>query len=446
MMVDSLYYPYYYKFNITLPLGSTKYHGFAEKGTKFAWTFHVSKYLRINFTVDYLYFSANNYAKCHASRLILVDHLKKFTFCGIHSQIIFLFSGNYHMGSASTYPFVTYDLLIKYSVFDSNNVILWTRTDINSPLIHTLFLESREDLHNFHIIVHKFKSMNLLIARNLLKKYSIIEVYDGPGTISTKLNYYFLYSNIYVIKSSAFQILILIQCKTFLMSVPFLPMTYQSYDPMFQMVEPRKYLNISFPHDKMCDQSTFCSLELRTIPNFYVKIETKYFIYESYYNSSNCIYGGLAAYDKLFLTSHELTTMCRTQDYSFIHRNIYSSSDKLLLIFYFYREYIKLLNIKLHVSTTKCRRIFIDACKEKEQFTSISYDGPIPIREVVCTIYQPVHKLKYPRRGSHCFIALSAFIPSTKNLEAKVHWNVTGFLRTFQHKNVDLLNLTRKYK
>ena len=143
------------------------------------------------------------------------------------------------------------------------------------------------------------------------------------------------------------------------------------------------------------------------------------------------------------LTAYELTTMCKSQDFSFIHRNIYSSSDKLLLIFYFYKEYIKLLNIKLHISITKCRRIVINACKVKEQFTRISYDGPIPIMDVVCTIYQPVHTLKNPR--SHCMIALFAFIPSTKNLEAKVHWNVTGFFRTFRHKNLGLSNMTRKY-
>ena len=429
-------------FNITSPLGMTRCHGFSQEPQNFYWRIEVSNYLKINFTVQYLYLSANSYHKCDVSRLWLFDPFKIFKYCGIHSQIIFIFSGQLHTGQMDLFVFVSYDLLMEYSVMDTFKVVLlWTVSSLYKPILHSLLLPNRKLFLTYLIQVSKFQCIDL----HVMAFDQVLEIFDGPGIYSSKLTSLLMHINTGHYKSSTFQIYILVQTKG-----NHLKFSYRSVisDQIFDLhiVEPGKVSTINFPHGKMCIESHFCFIKVSTNSGFYIKLETKYFIYKGYY-SSNCSYGGLAAYESINSMYIELATLCITQDNSYIHRHIYSSSNSILLSLYFYKQYMKLLDIQLDISTTKCKRLILNACERRpdNMFSKYLPDAqPVYSYEIIQIVYVEKESVKEPNEITQCSALRIRFLPLSADLVTKIHWNITGFLRTFHHRNVSSEFLDRK--
>ena len=160
-----------------------------------------------------------------------------------------------------------------------------------------------------------------------------------------------------IYKSSTFQMIACLLKSSYLtMELSFVQ---KSNNVLSQFLKPSSKSTIYYPQEPSCYHFTICILQLNTSHGFFIKVETKSFIYQGY-NSSECAFGGLAAYDYINGTHEELIHFCTTQDSSRQHRNVYSSSNTLILILYSYNYYLKLLKINLSASTTKCKKITID--------------------------------------------------------------------------------------
>ena len=77
-------------------------------------------------------------------------------------------------------------------------------------------------------------------------------------------------------------------------------------------------------------------------------------------NNIHCKYAGLSVYESVNNFHQEISLLCHSSE-RYKHRNIYSNTSYVLLVFYMYPEYSK-FNIGLSLSGTSCNIVTLNAC------------------------------------------------------------------------------------
>ena len=373
--------------NTMLPTGLAKFGWLTSISICLFWQFHVDKYLKINFTVEYLHISSNDYEKCYTDSLIITDrkkpniscsayipkdeHIKirELHFCGKHSDILFFFRGLYQIGRIWSEPLKQQYISMRYSVMDSLNISMWTNQNyLVQPQRHILVLQDKKILASYHIQVSKLHIVQLQIKTVNV----IVEIYDGPGVLSPKLNKGLTTSA--VLLSTTFQVYLFLKTgeKTLPSSPKYIGLLITSvtrHDHQeFINLDPGRHSIVKYPNPK-CIFSTFCSTFITANLNSFINATTASFVYNGH-NSITCSIGGVTVFDFVNGTYKEMTTICTNQGINYVHRNIYSSTSTAILLFYFYQGYSSGMKVELNVSTTKCRKIIVDACQNNYDVSS----------------------------------------------------------------------------
>ena len=441
---------------------------FSASCTCVYWTFHVNIYLKINFTVEYLHILSHNFEKCPQERFTLTDATKPydfccfydcnkppvqsrtFIFCGKHSDMLFYFKGQYQIGSIWSGLPRYYYISMRYSVMDSLNISMWTNQNyLVQPQRYILLLPDEKILASYHIQVSKLHIVQLHVQTVNIT----VEIYDGPGILSPKLNKDLTTSA--VLLSTTFQVYLFLETQEeTLKSNPknislFISSVTRHDHQEFINLDPSRHSIVKYPHPNLCNFSTFCSIFITADLHSFINITTTSFMHSGY-NSFTCSFGGLSVFDFVNGTYKEITTICKNQDKNYLHRNIYSSTSTAILTFFSSQRYGNRMEVELNVSTTKCKRIVVDACQNNGlssfdiMFKNVTQQPRIQSKKdhggnkkaaINCKIIQVVQKgetkipdsLNYKYQGNtSCTTRVFPTLDTRQNVNITL--SVTGFL------------------
>ena len=432
----------FYKYETTLPIMTLRPHGYHPFGQITEWRFTLTKYLRMNLTVEYLLIHPSNLIRC-LSHLGVYDKNKRLKYCGRHSQIIFYSLGQKPAGNLVIHLFVTYDILIRYMVIDSiPSIQLWTDKKFYSmksqiyPMIllkNTLLHQFDNTVVSFHIQVSKLE----IIILHVKSVQDVSEIYDGPGVFSPILKHFQLNTFRTVYRSTTFQILLFHQNENKTSTTHDFNITSNKClnKTMLKLrtMEPGTFTTIIYPQQKLCGFETVCVLRIETSYELHIKIKTKGFIYKGH-NSSSCSFGGFAVYDYIHEEYREERPICTTQDNSNIHRNMYSSSNELMMVFYLFKQYIDLLFMSFLVSTTKCQIIIRNVCEFSKTYLTFEHlsDKNFNRSTEIAINYDAFNKtcqiiqlLKMDMKTQDCSMNVLSMLKTTAEMSITVHLNVT---------------------
>ena len=359
------------------------------------------------------------------------------------------------MGSFQSDFFVTYDISMKYSVMDSEpKMKLWTHQDNpkmkiqhnyvkpslneiwtityqrdmsvktvegvknnNIPVAHVKhILEFPNDFLaiNFHI---KVKRTELIYIE--MKTHNTLNIFDGPGIFSPKARQVIRNGSRVLYQSTTFQVVCFMKMNVLgTIRFVFAALKLDGHNLRVSSTE-----NIHYPKNSICNNYYICILTLSTKSDRYLKLEIQHFIFRGPL-SSECVFGGYFAYDNFPDKEIYNTHNCITQDDNYIHRNIYSETNDLVLVLFHYKEYSKHIDMKLKATTSKCLRLTVNICKESNFNINLN-----TIQD--CLVVQPYSSSLNQAR---CDTLLHPVLEKTvKHKIVTTFSHLEGFLRTF-HK------------
>ena len=260
----------FYKYKTTLPIMTLRPHGYHPFEQLTEWRFTLTKYLRMNLTVEYLLIHPSNLIRC-LSHLHVYDKNKRLKYCGRHSQFIFYSLGQKPGGDFVIHSFVTYDILMRYMVIDSiPSIQLWTNEKYSTfyskkskvyPMIllkNTLLHQFGNTVVSFHIQVSKLE----IIILHVNSVQDVSEIYDGPGVFSPILNHFQLNTFRAVYRSTTFQILLFHQNENKTSTTHDFNITSNEClnKTMLKLrtMEPGTFTTIIYPQQKLCGFETLC--------------------------------------------------------------------------------------------------------------------------------------------------------------------------------------------
>ncbi len=130
---------------------------------------------------------------------------------------------------------------------------------------------------------------------------------------------------------------------------------------------------------------------------------------------SSCVYAGLAAFTTTNKTYHEdISTICKTNADDTVFSSLFSTSDKMLIIVYFYPRYAE-HNVSFEMSGTKCVPLKVNMCYLPFNESLFLTEIILPVLENPCVVLQ----LRYGIENTDLFTFQPKFIesPSYGNIE-----------------------------
>ena len=445
---------------IMLPLGwvrdyrespsITKIHPPRRK-TKNKRIFTLHEKLRLNLTFLHIHFGFRHLHTCTVGEVRVVSHSKNkqvFRYCGIYSNmILYPQDRNVSIFSPTTGYFEysmtgIVNVTIFFSVIDAQRIVTLQR--------HILF--STNLLWNLYLVPEDIRVMKFALKS---KKYQhfiitftndselVIELYDGPGTHSPNI-----FKNNYETQvTSTFQSIIYL----------WIPSTKRlNTECGFQFVTESSnvrmniQLNDSLPHI-ISHAST--KYEVWKILSYYnVNLTIINLTYKGY-NDPLCTIAGITVYSFNKDSYTEIKTECNFFYHPYSkYRDIYSKSNKTLIVLYSYKEYGN-FSLAMQFSTTKCQPVKINTCalsylckfqnnamcrEHREQikslnlnYTQISTDFPISVNPGQCFIFQMVavaDRLSVPGLGHECKISFHHI--NILNRKFDIHFNIKAAIES----------------
>ncbi len=405
----------------------------------FLWHFNLSNALALNLSISHMYLSSK---MCHLAVLKIASN-DLFEYCGSNSHIIHYSTTSRVQVMLSVYHFVSFEVSATYSVVDSK--ILQTGKSHKSPtwqqkqgfFSKETFIKFTNSflLHAYQIVVEKFSAIKLVLKP---ENNANFEVFDGPGVLSTAINPQYV-QGFHIYTTSTFQCLIhRLEPKTKMSQQYFFE--YSNQQVSTKLVNAMNSVHISDTEQHRKAGNHVFSFE--TIFSLNLKMVLLHFTFEGQI-SSQCSFGGLAIYHNINGSSNELSTLCRMQDSTYKHRTLYSSSNFVLVVYYFYQPYMNVLTFCMCLSTSKCKAVMVNACDKRgitvnfifhmkvffEYTSSAGLTVDVPGEN--CVVLQLFKETSQQRED--CLLNIMAFVPKGGK---SVHHNVTGFFTSFHRKTV----------
>ena len=195
------------------------------------------------------------------------------------------------------------------------------------------------------------KYQNIILISTLPPDF--IEVYDGPGTLSPVIpnNKKSIY------KTSTFQCLVHIwqfyskNLKNFSKSLK-MSIQQSKIKDYYKM-----HSNSSINLIHLIDRSKLLMAE---VDNSFIKLTINKLKYNSY-NNPLCTFGGITTFTLINDSFTKVSSNCISYDGFYRYRNMYSTSNKFLIVLYSYKVYGS-LKINMTLSTTNCKAVTINTC------------------------------------------------------------------------------------
>ncbi len=365
---------------------NTKKNGYLLVHT---WLFKLDPQLRLNMTFLSIKFCVKNLHTCSIGYISiqnskLKDQDLEEKLCGFLSYVV---SYPYFQNVGillAVKPLVTFHTHIMYSVINANQIIsLVTHTRYKpAPEWRFLLIKTKLVCEKYHIQQEK---VHLLHITDLVKA-CWMEIFDGPGTLSPKLKTTSQSGdqNIYI--TSSFQCFVFLCCSGVLSDI------YWKSSFVFEAKQKRIDQHVFVTRVEYMEQQRRLAsrwsvhvTKVTTIEQSIISITTNYLI-STHSRNELCTFAGLSAHEGHNNPQGLITTICFQYSLLFAHRNIYSTSNSMLLILHSYQEYGS-QNVSLTLSRTTCKVQKINACLKKAATV-------LPLSSDSCVILQMQNHMK----------------------------------------------------
>ena len=367
------------------------------------WNFVLHKYLRLNITFQYISIYIYHDSSCYLGHVVVKSfsrntNASKVQYCGTQSLLVaYPAYRNVEIILAFSIH-VSYEILLSYSVIDLNRVV--SINEMNSSQFterqYTLLkpnwilfiVKTNIYIYNFQLTVNKFQNLIITLMNYFNQRQYIVEIYDGPGTLSKKLKSEIINDRVkqeMYLTSSFHCVLFLYHINPTDLLILNKLILYFARNVIFSKtlnLLPCTSLIQTYPSKECNAWKQVCLITVKTGEGYKINI-TMYNLTHNYERNSLCKIGGLTVYNILQKTDEEISTVCVSHTGVYKYRNIYSTTPTILIVIYVYIPHGK-LNVTLGISTTKCKVVPRHACKRWN----------FAFADRNCVIYQIAHHVK----------------------------------------------------
>ena len=307
-----------------------------------AYQFNLDNLLKLNITFDYIKIFSKIYYpdECYLGHLSLKNSNittdgSKLKYCGRHSLMMCYPPYEKINISLSIRQYIFFDLKFSFSIIDQNNIVSCSVDRIK--LIKPNLIQTIKYIQEFHLSTDKHK----ILVMYLHTKLNSVEIYDGPGTLSNKLQEKGYGKSYYKYVTTYFQCVIYIydwneNNSIFKESVTYF--TRKLISPEVISINFTQVLKFLFPNYLCFQDRKLCLLQVSTLPSHGINI-TINSINHTHNNNDLCTYSGIAAYIMNNHSNKEISTECKSKTNFYKYRNIYTNTSTILVVIYSFFEY-----------------------------------------------------------------------------------------------------------
>ena len=227
------------------------------------------------------------------------------------------------------------------------------------------FPETATFFYRFTVNVEFFQIIKFTL---LSKMKRLIDIYDGPGILCSKV----IPSSNTNVKvtyiTSSFQSMIDLKSCRFPNATNIKYVSYENIVSKHITLTESALKNLSYPMNDCYNTNHVCIIEMKTKPWLYFNMTIKN-MYHQFTERMLCNYGGIAVYETLHSTL--ISKFCYSHPGKYYYQNIYSNTSTAKLIIYSYREYGP-FNVTLDVTTTRCQAFTINICNVHSQIFEVN--------------------------------------------------------------------------
>ncbi len=338
----------------------------------YIWLFALDANLRLNLSFHHVSIQYMNLQSClmgyfvvGSARDLLCGKIQgskykdtggQFKYCGTHSQFINYFPHRRVKVLVSFLVPVNYEILMSYAVMDAGIAESEPLQKYEYPHLKWVFLNFQIKATRFmyHLVVLKFQRLELFISQD-----AHVQAWDGPSLLSEQLKPKPFKNDMSKYISATFQctVSVLLKWSRKAESVVMGHRVLKLDNHISVVINNTLGMSITFPNPTHHQYLFILQLNAETKATF--NVTTKKIAYTGTRNIL-CQFAGVTSYDMISDPPTELATACYSE-VSYRHRNIYSKSSTVVLVFYLYPEYGS-AHISSSVYTTKCQVIEINTC------------------------------------------------------------------------------------
>lgn len=359
----------------------------------YQWKFKLDKLLRINITLNYIYFSAIDRQKCNFGNLKVYDSRFTYQYCGMYSEVTLYLESQIPQVVIHLLPFVAHEALSSFSVIGvksfrsihlsqrvidgtaplSNKWVL-VENGLGLPAFSETFLKITVELQMFaglslnyqvyHVVVSKLLVMDIKCQLHILLP---IDLYEGPEKApehllallpelqksKAKLNV--------TLRTKSFQFVMYVFTSMWIGTAPTVSYRTVKSEMPKRVIIHGPFYAIAYPeHYSSCLKNIICFLQVETYPGFKFNISIRHFEHTGKNNTEKCSYAGLSVHER----DTEISCICakmqnlhETAKYSsphFLFQNIYSSHNTVLLTIFSYKLFAN-ISFLLNITSTPCK-------------------------------------------------------------------------------------------
>ena len=189
-------------------------------------------------------------------------------------------------------------------------------------------------LYRFTVKLEFYLILKFILAP---EKRNVIDIYDGPGILCSKLKPFIkTESNITYITSSFQSIIYLKSAYPNATMVKY--MSHKNIVSKHMSQVETSLDKLSYPMNECNNTKNVCIIKMKAKPYLYFNL-TIMNIYHEYTERMLCNYGGIAVYD-IFPSKHTaISKLCYNHPGKYHYQNIYSKASTAKLVIYSYRKY-----------------------------------------------------------------------------------------------------------
>ena len=339
---------------VTDPTGSIKKE-LHEPISKHTLIFNINNHLRLDLTFPFIYIIFKHLHDCPIGKLHIVSAGQNYIFCGIYSNMVNYPPGNSVNIYVNTFienATVLYKL--SHTVFDKHQIKSMTIPhNVRQYIMWIIKFEIRNiSIWKFHLLTKKLNYLNISITGKLINS---VFVYDGPDDKSYRIK-----STAGFYLTSTFQCILHIYLAN-IMDYSILANDIE-YSSSVKSVTRLVYLPRNVPQNILLNpsQGNYVLLHVFTDEIYFINIATVKLLYNGF-NDPICTYAGITVFNHFDKSDDHISTECFSYDGFYNYQNMYSRSNEVFLVFYYYKEYGDFM-ATLIASPTTCKVVFINPC------------------------------------------------------------------------------------
>ncbi len=315
---------------------------------------------------------------------------------------------------------VIHDIQFLFSVVDTDTVFTskTLKTHSTTRQKKQLLMQQMYILHNtralniWYLCVNKIQRIKVQSDGNEIQSF-----FDGPGSQSPDKTLQIKKSK-HAITSSFQCVVYAFSCNDICSKMSYFPWNITKHQDI--RVKSNQMFTVGFPAN-VGNCLVFCVFLYETSFSFHINVSVTGMSFVGM-NPTDCRFGGISTTENMNETTNHCMKLSSTtsresktamkDEYQF--PNLYSFSNKLVLVLYFYQEYVS-MKVSLKVSVTECNVVQIDPCALKDHIQHIEGNG--------CTNMQLLHFVNSGVKDCHRVVKMNF------SGESKLTYHLTSYFR-----------------